>query len=581
MEEIRMSEDAGENLTFPTITYGTHSTHWDFAALLHRGAASVDRRRVEMLLQLGQFGKRDQSRIPLVRSFHRTLSDELARGVPIATVETAMRCVWSFIRWADSTASPLDLDNVQSTFLAWSEYLVARVRIRKEVKEDNAHRDASRVAHLISRAIDSTGITTPQSLMRLTRLRRKAKRKHLGARGDRVNLQATFSFGNFLADICSGLGEAVVKGPLPVNIPLRDGKTIFISGYTRITSEQVSLAGRKRRKYERTREPLREHENPHDDAKRGRLLSLRVEAELLIFIAQTGMNLAQAFNLNREHYRWQKDEEDLLVYRVYKGRRSGEAIFRCFSAYRPHLNAYLSWLDQTGISGVTGKLFPFFRHGIVPPARKLPSFSAVKFAADQIGVERFGPRSLRKTRVNWLLRQSADLGIASEMAAHSKETLLRYYDEPHHQTASAEIVRFHAATDPTLDAPGPGSCASGGLAPVAIVTTPDEASKPDCVSAEGCLFCTYHRDVMTEEYCWKLTSHSRLKALEMALYKPPKKEATHPINLVIDRIEAKLHLIAAGSDLRSEWVRNARDKARSGRLHPIWRTQFELLNILV
>lgn len=65
------------------------------------------------------------------------------------------------------------------------------------------------------------------------------------------------------------------------------------------------------------RQPLESGVSIFDTEKRNSILNFRIEAELLIFIAQTGMNLAQAVGLKRESYRWKSDGDDVEVFRVY------------------------------------------------------------------------------------------------------------------------------------------------------------------------------------------------------------------------------------------------------------------------
>ena len=165
--------------------------------------------------------------------------------------------------------------------------------------------------------------------------------------------------------------------------------------------------------------------------------------------------------------------------------------------------------------------------------------------------------------------------------AHDKSVLLRDYESPNHQSATAEIIKFHNATDPTFLPPGPGICADESHEPESISGAASEAPKPDCVSPEGCLFCTKHRDIMSSEYCWKLASHLHIKSLETALYKPSLKQEIHPGYRIIDRINQKLEAIASGSKVRALWVKDARDAVRSGNFHPHWEGHIKLLEVIV
>lgn len=234
-----------------------------------------------------------------------------------------------------------------------------------------------------------------------------------------------------------------------------------------------------------------------------------------------------------------------------------------------------------GLSKVDERLFPFLYHrGRVPAKHRFPQFDATRSLCKHAGITHIRQRALRNTRVNWLLRRSRDLDLTANMAAHTKETLIRVYEAPHLQSAASEIGHFHATTDPTLAPPGPGLCAGAARKPEALPFTSTEAPEPDCISPDGCLFCVHHRDVMNAEYCWKLASHARLKVLEAALHKPPRDHPAHPAIAVIDRIDAKLNVIADGSEVRAQWVADARDAIREGRHHPHWDSRILLLEAL-
>jgi len=265
---------------------------------------------------------------------------------------------------------------------------------------------------------------------------------------------------------------------------------------------------------------------------------------------------------------------------VYKGRRSGDAIFRCYKAYKDHFQRYLTWLDKTGLSEIDGRLFPQQSRSMITVKGQKVRFYTTKTLFEKVEIPFINPQEIRKTRVNWLLRRSHNLELTADQMAHDKEVLLRDYEKPHHQSASAEIIQFHKATDPVIASPGPGNCVDGSHNPTPISGIAHEAPKPDCISPEGCLFCTKHRDVMSADYCWKLASHARIKRLETDLYKSPQKGAEHPAYRVIERITAKLDAISAGSAVRATWVQDAIDAVRSGRYHPHWDGHIKLLEAI-
>lgn len=572
------------DLTFPSFPLGTHQVPWDMKILLFKDAASVARKSAMLSIDKGEFGKPIEERIPLVIAFHEAISSMISLGKSRALVESSLEVLWRFFSWSDANSEHISRETIIDIFKRWTEFQINRNQIKKEISAIYAYRQASKMGSLIAKALQLPGIKPGKNLVLQTRMRKPPEKKRvLSLEADKQNLNHTFEYGHVLTKICGALDLATVRGKIPILIDVGDENMLILSGNL-INPEMDTKAikdAAARRKAEIARAPLSDGESLFDRHKRSAILNLRVECELLIFIAQTGMNLTQAASLEKESYRWKSNGDDLEVFRVYKGRRSGEAVFRCFKSYRVHLEKYMAWLDETGLSDYDARLFPLLSRGMIRAKDAKVNFSTTKETFKKINLTFIGPQQLRKTRVNWLLRRSRDPGLTAEQMAHDKEVLLRNYESPHHQSAASEIVQFHKVTDPTFSPPGPGICIDEGHKPESIAELPKEAPKPDCVSPEGCLFCTKHRDIMNSEYCWKLASHSHIKSLETALYKPSNKQEVHPGYRVIDRITQKLEAIASGSQIRAMWVKEAKDSIRSGKYHPYWDGHIKLLEMIV
>ena len=103
---------------------------------------------------------------------------------------------------------------------------------------------------------------------------------------------------------------------------------------------------------------------------------------------------------------------------------------------------------------------------------------------------------------------------------------------------------------------------------------PQNAPHPDCINAAGCLFCTQHRDIDSEDHVWSLSSLRYLKSLELARYRPPsagkQSPLEHPALLAIDRLTAKLRFFEESSEIRKLWVEEARERLAEGEHHPAW-----------
>lgn len=572
------------DLSFPNYPIGTHQVPWDLRILLFKGASNIPRKSAIVSIDGSKLGKPIEERIPLVMAFHEAISSMISLGKSRALIESSLEVLWRFFAWSDKNSQQISSENVIEIFKLWTEFQLHRHQIKKEISANYAYRQTSKMANLLAKALHLPGAKPGGNLLLQTRMRKPIEKKRvLGTEADKQNLDHTFKFGHLLTKICEALDVETVRGKLPIRINIGNEAILTLAGSLMDPDMDVKTVKNVavRRNAEIARAPLPDGESLFDRHKRSAILNQRIEAELLIFIAQTGMNLTQAASLEIESYRWKSSGEDLEVFRVYKGRRNGEAIFRCYKSYRCHLEKYMGWLEETGFRDYDNRLFPILSRGMIRAKGANIKFNTTKKALKKVDVSFVGPQQLRKTRVNWLLRRSRDLDLTASQMAHDKSVLLRDYEMPHHQSAAVDIVRFHNAADPAFSPPGPGVCTDKLHQPELISGFPVEAPKPDCVSPEGCLFCTKHRDIMSSEYCWKLASHSQLKKLETALYKPSKKHEVHPGYRVIERIIQKLDAISSASQVRAMWVKDAQDLIRSGRYHPYWDGHIKLLETIV
>lgn len=557
------------DLRVHSIPNGSHGSGWDLARYLYRGAAAMRRADVDECIEQGRLGPIHSERLELLKAIHAEIE---GMSDSVRSKSTYMNSLSVFIEWVDERGDSLSLATARSLYLGYADHLRHRVAV-KALKQGSAYTYVLQLSLLLGPVLDPHTPRAASALQTLAGIPKpKRHRRSRGLQADKQRLDDTFAFGHFLADVCATLTVEVVRGPLPLDIPIREGQETLrlAGGLTKADLDPNDLKWPYQREMAfRARVALA----PEADAKQTRsdFINLRINAELLIFIAQSGMNLEQVKTEPRAEYRWQTDDQDYIVRAVYKGRRQGVAKFVVFRDYRDHFQRYLDWLDALGLNDGDERLFPFL-HNTMLPGRHLVQHKAIRGHCKKLGIPFVGPRQLRNTRVNWLLRRSRDPELTAEMAAHTVETLLRIYDEGDLQSASQEIGKYHAENDPTLTKT-PRTipiCLKGEEGPRPLPDTPKEAPQPDCVTPEGCLWCEHFRDVMTPDYCWRLASHRFLKSLEVALFLPPESQPLHPGYLVIDRLTGKLKAIAARSAVCAEWVKEAKERARDGDHHPDW-----------
>jgi integrase len=557
------------DLTFPMVSYGARETRWDLRILLYKGGAKSSPRTVFNQIAAGDLGRPIVERIELVQRLHVAMTARLVGGGSKTTSFSTLKFLRHFFSWADEGGYPISLETVEEIYRGWCDFLLHRVRLR-EITGVTAYVEAIAVSSVLDDALDRS-----QSLILTTRCRMSRRGvRAVGISADKQNLAGTFAFGHLCLDIIESMPVKAIWGQLPLLIRLRSGAVIeqwsrlrapkelatFVPGYKNKTHIKSVLQKRSEWLADRT---LRT---------RSALVNLRLEAELLVFIAQTGMNLAQAHQLRKAQFSY-KSTIDGYEVRDYKCRRQGEVLFEIFAEYKVHFNHYLAWRDEVFADESTDLLFPFIKRGAADSTA--PYFTRLRALCNSAGVPYVGPQKLRKTRVNWLLRQSRNPEMTAELDQHTKETLLRIYEQPSLQVAQVEIIQFWKKSDPRLvsnpmPCPAPGVC-DGKPKPISAL--PPEAPKPDCTHPAGCLFCDHHRDIDSEDYIWSAASMRHLNTVILAGFRPAKKgkiDAARHIELAIEVLTAKLKWFQESNNKRKAWVEEAMERIEENTFHPHW-----------
>ncbi|MBM5458562.1 hypothetical protein H8F21_13415 [Pseudomonas sp. P66] len=559
------------------LAYGTHESPYALKALLYLGGADTPKNKLDASIQAGLITPRIAERREVVSLMFEYFSGQIARGLSQRTIEKRIILIRFFFAWADGKNIDIDPSNFAETYVEWAESLLHRVNVVKDLKIMTAYRTAKDV-DLVYRKI--FGVRSgPIKLTRLSAPR--DTKKVLGTQADKQNLEILFTFGRILICISEALTKEAISGPLPLIITFENGTTLEEwSGFPRPDRFQnIENVKRSRTDKQRILDTALRRQNDTSLQTRHPLINLRIEAELLIFISQTGLNLAQAFKLKRGKFRFQTDNDGTEVYREYKKRKLGDAEFRIFKEYRPLFTLYLEWLNSI-FPEEEERLFPFVSKYQIKASHKAPTFQAITRRCKELNVKYCGPTTLRGARVNWLVRQNHDPTIAAAMSQHTVKTLLRTYERPHHQAAAAQISRYHRERDPFVAAPAPGACSGEEGIGVHIVTAPLNAPLSDCRSAAGCLFCEYHRDVDSLDHIWALMTYRTLKVREVDRFRPLNGfPYDHPALLVVNRITEKMGLFESSSEQRSQWVDECNNRMLEEKYHPMFDGLIQLMEL--
>ena len=293
------------------------------------------------------------------------------------------------------------------------------------------------------------------------------------------------------------------------------------------------------------------------DPHRYQLARQRMVAEFVIFVYHTGINVTPALHIERKGFKYHSAGNSEWRVTCKKGRKHGAVSFMVYSDYRPRLKRYIEFVDH--FCPDSPYLFPISTEARLPygQAHYLP----FKTLLASVGIPWIPPRVNRNTRVNFLDRIVGDPDVSAEMAQHARETFKQKYERPSQQRAMSALTCFWNKN--------PVSLLDGGCSgePEATTDKPSDVVNPDCTHSAGCLWCTKHRDIESEDYVWSLTTFRHLKLIEAA--QPVKRDI--PADIAITRLSEKLKAFKELNEQSRHWVEEAFMRVAEGDYHPTWK----------
>lgn len=562
-----MRDFAPTSMRIP-LEYTERQAPLDMRVLLWRGGAGAHVKHVDQLIAGGCLGEAVENRLTLVSACYDYFIDDLAGGASDKTIKSHYIAIRTFYRFVDENGGDLDPSNVRNWFKLWVEALLQRVS-RRELKADIAYHQGKSAATVLSRAMGVPFV----SIAKGSRLKKPKKSKSvLGAEADKQNLSETQAFGIDLLDVVDSLSFDSCMAPLPVRVTLKSTNSSheFWCGLqppdlvkAESDAENRPVGSPKvigQRRLERSLRP--------EAADRYKVINLRVCAEFLIFIAQTGMNRAQAMAMTLGDFRYESWQDGFRV-RRYKGRRKGEVEFEIFSEYRAHFERYLQFRRSAFDDGYSDLLFPVLSRKNTPRGEVFNIENVRRFFAE-VGRPFLSPQKLRGTRVNWLIRAVDDDPLVASMAQHDVATLHRSYAKPNHQRAAVEWTEYYRGLEWSLvPAPAPGACETNE--PLRAEHFEESTPDPDCRNPAGCLFCVFYRGVDSFDYAWSMLSYRAMKRLELARYQRRNADelANAPL-MVIERVVDIMREFQGRSPSHLDWVQEAEARCEEESYHPRW-----------
>lgn len=122
--EKTLLDRALPDLRVHSIPTGSHGSGWDLARYLYRGAAAINRSKVDECIALCRLGPMRIERLELLEAIHAVV--EGTPGAP-QTRETLVKSLPTFIKWVDQQHSNLTLATAKALYLAFADHLRQRV----------------------------------------------------------------------------------------------------------------------------------------------------------------------------------------------------------------------------------------------------------------------------------------------------------------------------------------------------------------------------------------------------------------------------------------------------------------------
>ncbi|WP_180104066.1 hypothetical protein [Acinetobacter sp. YH12134] len=318
------------------------------------------------------------------------------------------------------------------------------------------------------------------------------------------------------------------------------------------------------------------------DSQRMHVGTVALNAFIVIFLAQTGMNWSQLINLTWSN-NYQTDSERQL-FRTIKWRAGGkECFFELPSSFIPTFKRYLQLRDfLLGDQPCEWLFFTLGSRGLGQPSQirsSLHNFFKFLKKIDP-NLTEIHSRQWRAAKSDWLIRNT-DVSTTALVLQNSEKTVLASYiagSETRHQEEMSNFLNqvsnaVQEKRDKTqnITIRAVGNCSSLGE-PKAINNKIPIAS--NCVEPEGCLFCDkfkIHADeidirkLLSCRYCVKKIAHLN------------RDQETHKnlIQPILDRIDIFITEIKKHNNDLLEKIRYEVDE--EGELDNYWRRKFEML----
>jgi len=535
----------------------TESLQYDLRRMLFPGGASIYVYRLDEFYENCDWNKIDTKRLAFITECHLAINSFDS----LVTRRSVFGILKAFVAWCDKNniALILSKDRFKQLYLEFDDYTYKRV-IKGEICLGTAQNYLAILSVLADKIFSFSSVTQGSGLTVHSRCVKSNKfhaKKAVSPAAEKQSFKDTEALGHYCVDVCKALTTKNLLASLPIVYTSETTTQSYIFPWDMKPFSELSRMSKKEffrntKKYELRRKAT----TIISSKSRLTLAKLRVRAELMIFIFQTGINLSQAINLKRQPFKYKSSGETDLIVSAFKGRARHNVNFKIFKNYKNWFKAYLAFCDEHFPNDPY--LFPAIN---TDANRKLcdDNFENFKTYLKVHGIPWVSPSVIRNTRVNFILRASGDPERTAELHQHGVMTMKKHYHLPSQQRSATALTTFWRDL--------PVNQIKGGcdMQPQAKNDKPSNVVDPDCIHPSGCLWCEKHRDIESLDYVWSLASFKHLKAIEAAQLKTNEISPDQTINRLKEKLEAF-------KDIHTDWVVESMDRIEEGSYHPTWKS---------
>lgn len=535
---------------------GIEASSGDLSRWLIKGGAATDSRWFYRDATANTWQSTIKDRLHFVEAARDHFDHELTRGTAEASVSTYINDFNVFMKWVDEKNIHLSMDDktLETAYLAYDEHCYSRAWTKKEIAQITAYKAVFNVGQSLSKLMERPAHTQLKYQSRTIKAYKAPRKTSVSRAAEKQHLGDSQLLGYYCVDIADAITIESAYGQLPITT-----NTLKPDGSKQAIEMPWGLV------------KLLKHDSKHTshraialckptnciDMFRGSLIRIRLLAELVIFVYQTGMSVSQVLQIERKGFSYKLQGNNDWLVTCHKGRKQGPVSFTIYKEYRARFKRLIKFVDH--FCPEDYQLFPLSYKS--SKNRGSVHYKSLTDQAKRDGIPWIPPRVTRNTRANFLDRMTGDPGLSAEMSQHTKEVFKQNYERPSQQRSMAALTIFWKKEPISLINSG---C---NAQPEPSPDKPSDVIGPNCINESGCLWCKSHRDIYSEDYVWSLASFRHLKLIEAA--QPIKREI--PADLVIERLSNKLEAFKKRSEQSQKWVEEAIMRIEESFYHPTWK----------